>query len=76
MNKNWMNSLSVFIKDNRKKNGISQATLADLTGMNTSYISRLEKGNSFQSVKIDFFIKVCDVFKLDEMEVLKQVGLK
>ena len=76
MDKNWMKNFASFVKNTRKKMGLSQEDLAKATGMNTSYISRLEKGTNFQSVKIDFFIKLVDTFDMDEMAVLKEVGLR
>ena len=76
MNKNWMQNMAKFVKENRKKMGLSQEDLAKATGMNTSYISRLEKGGNFQSVKLDFFLKLVDTFEMGEIEVLKIVGLR
>lgn len=76
MQKNWMQSFSKFVRETRKKLGMSQEDLAKATGMNTSYISRLEKGMSFQSVKIDFFIKMVDAFDMTDAEVMKIVGLR
>jgi transcriptional regulator with XRE-family HTH domain len=76
MKKDWMKVFSRFVRENRKKMGMSQADLANFTGMNTSYISRLESGDNFQSAKIDFFVKLCDAFEVDEIEVMKFVGLK
>jgi transcriptional regulator with XRE-family HTH domain len=76
MDTDWMYRLSHFIKVQRKKLGLSQADLAEKTGMNTSYISRLESGESFQSVKIDFLLKLADAFDMDENEIIRLVGLR
>lgn len=76
MDKNWMKKFASFVKENRKKMGLSQEDLAKATGMNTSYISRLEKGTNFQSVKIDFFVKLVDTFEMTDMDVMKTVGLR
>jgi transcriptional regulator with XRE-family HTH domain len=74
--KNWIKNYVKFIHSNRKKIGLSQAEFAKATGMNTSYISRLETGDNFQSVKIDFFLKVADIFEIEEREIMKKVGLR
>ena len=76
MQKNWMQNFSKFVRETRKKLGMSQENLAKETGMNTSYISRLEKGESFQSVKIDFFIKMADAFDMTDTEIMKITGLR
>ena len=76
MKKNWMQNFSKFVRQTRKKLGISQSILAEETGMNTSYISRLEGGDSFQSVKIDFLIKLADSFDMSEHDIIKEVGLR
>lgn len=71
-----MQRFANFVRDNRRKMGYSQAQLAQITGMNTSYISRLESGDNFQSVKIDFFVKLVDSFEMKDDEVMKLVGLR
>ena len=71
-----MANFSKFVREQRKKMGLSQHDLAKATGMNTSYISRLESGDNFQSVKIDFFIKLADTFEMTDMEIMKLVGLR
>jgi transcriptional regulator with XRE-family HTH domain len=76
MKDNWMQNFAVFVKDQRRKMGMSQSDLAEATDMNTSYISRLENGGSFQSVKIDFFIKLADTFEMTDMEIMQLVGLR
>ena len=76
MKKDWMKRFSRFVRENRRKMGLSQAELAKTTGMNTSYISRLESGENFQSVKIDFFVKLVDAFEMRDTEVMKIVGLR
>jgi transcriptional regulator with XRE-family HTH domain len=76
MKKDWMQRFASFVRDNRRKMGYSQAQLAQVTGMNTSYISRLESGDNFQSIKIDFFVKLVDSFEMKDDEVMKLVGLR
>lgn len=76
MKKNWMKLLGKYVLENRRKRGFSQAELAKKTRMNTSYISRLESGDSFHSVKIDFFLRLADAFEVDEHELIKTVGLR
>ena len=71
-----MNKFSTFVREQRKKFGWSQARLAKKTGMNTSYISRLENGGNFQSVKIDFFVKLADAYEMSDSEIMKLVGLR
>ena len=71
-----MQRFASFVRDNRRKMGYSQAQLAQVTGMNTSYISRLESGDNFQSIKIDFFVKLVDSFEMKDDEVMKLVGLR
>ena len=71
-----MQRFADFVQENRRKLGYSQAQLAQVTGMNTSYISRLENGNNFHSVKIDFFVKLVDAFEMKDDEVMKLVGLR
>ena len=76
MKKDWMQNFSCFVKETRRKLWMSQSVLAEKTWMNTSYISRLEWGISFQSVKIDFFLKLSDAFEMNEMDIIKEVGFR
>lgn len=76
MKQDWMKNFSVFVLETRKKLGMNQEDLAKATGMNTSYICRLEKGTSFQSVKVDFLVRLADAFEMTDLEIMKIVGLR
>ncbi len=56
-------SLGVALRHYRREAGLSQAELADLTGLNRTYLSALERGKETEQVK-----------RL--LRVLKQLGVR
>jgi len=52
-------SIGVRLKESRLISGITQEQLAEKVGVNTSYISDIERGAKFPSMSL--FIKIVDV---------------
>ncbi len=53
----------------RKKAGLTQVQLALKAGLSTDYISKIEQGKNFPSIKV--LCKIADVMKIDPHEFLK-----
>ena len=76
MKTDWMKTFAEFVRTYRLKMGLSQVELAAITKMNTSYISRLENGKDFKSVKVDFLVLLSQAFDMPTQEIMKSVGLE
>ena len=72
--KNWLVNFIRYIKNKRKEVKMTQGELAEKTGVNPSYISRLENG-SFISVKVEFFVGVAEVFEEPIEKFMKKIGV-
>lgn len=55
-------NIGKFIKRTRRKARISQQKLSHLTNHSTTYISRIERGETYPN--IDTFYKICEVLNI------------
>lgn len=44
--------MRIWLKDYRRKNGLTQGETADLAGISRSYYTHIEKGNKTPTVKV------------------------
>ncbi|OTO67558.1 helix-turn-helix domain-containing protein, partial [Enterococcus sp. 12E11_DIV0728] len=52
------------IKELRLQNGLTQETLAELAGLDLSYLGKIERGQ-IENIKIETLDKIIKAFKID-----------
>lgn len=65
-------SLGVKLRERRKQEGLTLTELAELTGVDTSYLGRIETGKRFPSAHI--LRKLAVPLEYSEPELLKMAG--
>lgn len=61
-----------FLKGVRKKKGVSQADLAAAAGVDTSYVSKIEKGVSYPSE--DLLTSFAKTLEVDHVDLILRCG--
>ena len=65
-------NLGLKLRERRKQEGLTLVELAELTGVDTSYLGRIENGKRFPSAHI--LIKLAEPLQYTQEELLKLAG--
>lgn len=65
-------NLGLKLRERRKQEGLTLVELAELTGVDTSYLGRIENGKRFPSANI--LLKLAVPLEYSEAELLKLAG--
>lgn len=71
MEKNIRLRLAETLKKLRKRRGLTQEKLAELTGIDYKYIQRLE-GKNPPAIKIDTVQRIANAFKVEPSKLLEK----
>ncbi len=65
-------SFGEFLREERKKRGLSQAEMAKLAGISTTYEGDLERGENMAS--LDIILRIAKAFDLTGAQLLEKGG--
>jgi len=65
-------NLGLKLRERRKQEGLTLTELAELTGVDTSYLGRIENGKRFPSAHI--LLKLAEPLQYTQAELLKLAG--
>jgi len=74
LNPSKMKSLGKYLKTLREELNLSMRDVAKQTGLTPSYISKIEAGNTYQSINVDSLIAFSKVYRIPITALLEEAG--